>query len=55
MGLIDCDGDGVLEAGYSVQRSGIFTCRNLWTGEIKWEVKLPSPAGRSGAGGRCGW
>lgn len=45
MGLIDCDGDGVLEVGYSVQRSGIFTCRNLWTGEIKWQLKLPATAG----------
>lgn len=45
MGLIDCDGDGALEAGYSVQRSGVFTCRNLWTGEIKWQLKLPGPVG----------
>ena len=42
-GLIDVDGDGVIEAGYAAQNSNVFICRNLWTGEIKWQLELPGP------------
>ena len=41
-GLVDVDGDGVLEVGYAALNSTTFICRNLWTGEVKWELPLPS-------------
>ncbi len=43
VGLIDVDGDGALEAGYALRNSRSFVCRDLWTGEVEWEVELPSP------------
>ena len=42
-GIIDVDGDGVLEAGYAVRNSAEFICRNIWTGDVKWRLELPSP------------
>jgi outer membrane protein assembly factor BamB len=41
IGLIDVDGDGVMEAGYVLINHRTFVCRNLWTGEIKWTLELP--------------
>lgn len=41
-GLVDVDGDGIIEAGYAPQNSNKFICRNLWTGAVKWELQLPS-------------
>ena len=41
-GLVDVDGDGVIEVGYAALNSKTFTCRNLWTGEVKWELPLPN-------------
>ena len=43
VGMVDVDGDGVIEVGYAVLNDPTFRCRNLWTGEIKWELQLPSP------------
>jgi hypothetical protein len=43
VGMVDVDGDGVLEVGYAVRNSPVFKCRNLWTGETKWELELPGP------------
>ena len=43
IGLVDVDGDGALEVGYTVRNSPVFKCRNLWTGEVKWELTLPGP------------
>jgi len=40
--LVDVDGDGVLEAGYAARRDATFICRDAWTGEIEWELELPS-------------
>lgn len=42
VGLIDVDGDGELEVGYALRNSRTFVCRSLWTGEVKWELELPS-------------
>lgn len=42
-GLIDVDGDGSLEAGYALRNSRTFVCRDLWSGEVEWELELPSP------------
>jgi len=42
VGLVDVDGDGVLEAGYALRGSRTFTCRDLWTGDVEWELELPS-------------
>ena len=42
VGMADVDGDGVMEVGYAVQNDATFTCRDLWTGEVKWELRLPS-------------
>ncbi len=41
IGLIDVDGDGVLEVGYALLNHSTFICRNLWTGDVKWELDLP--------------
>ena len=41
-GLVDVDGDGVIEVGYTLQNESTFVCRDLWTGEIKWTLSLPS-------------
>ncbi len=38
--VVDCDGDGRLEVGYEHQGDGWFVCRDLWTGEEKWRLKL---------------
>jgi|GEM_PF-969025 len=43
MGMIDVDNDGVLEVGYAAANHDRFLCRDLWTGEIEWEVTLPHP------------
>ncbi|MBI2297862.1 MAG: VCBS repeat-containing protein [Armatimonadetes bacterium] len=40
VGLIDVDGDGQLEVGYTVAHDPVFKCRDLWTGRMKWELKL---------------
>ncbi|MBD3291660.1 MAG: hypothetical protein GF393_01945 [Armatimonadia bacterium] len=42
-GLVDVDGDGYLEAGYALRNSPTFTCRDLWTGDVQWELELPFP------------
>ncbi|NOX55985.1 MAG: VCBS repeat-containing protein [Planctomycetes bacterium] len=41
VGLIDVDGDGRLEVGYEERRDGWFVCRDLWTGQEEWRIKLP--------------
>ena len=41
IGMVDVDGDGELEVGYSVINSREFICRNAWTGEVEWTVPLP--------------
>ena len=38
--MVDVDGDGALEVGYAVQNSPVFTCRDLWTGDVEWEIDL---------------
>ncbi|MCC6492709.1 MAG: hypothetical protein IT424_06790 [Pirellulales bacterium] len=43
VGMIDVDADGVLEVGYTALNSRKFICRNLWTGEVEWELELPYP------------
>jgi hypothetical protein len=43
VGIIDVDGDGVLEAGYANKSSRNFTCRNVWTGQVKWQIVLDTP------------
>jgi len=43
VGMVDVDGDGIMEVGYAALNDSIFRCRNLWTGEVKWEIQLPSP------------
>jgi len=40
-GMVDVDGDGVMEVGYSARHDHTFRCRDLWTGEVKWELALP--------------
>ncbi len=39
--LIDCDGDGTIEVGYTLQNSNTFVIRDLWTGEIETSLELP--------------
>ncbi|MCA9231439.1 MAG: PQQ-binding-like beta-propeller repeat protein [Planctomycetales bacterium] len=39
--MIDVDGDGVMEVGYSARREKTFVCRDLWTGEVEWQLELP--------------
>jgi len=41
VGLVDVDGDGVMEVGYAAQNDPVFKCRDLWSGEVKWELELP--------------
>ncbi len=41
VGMIDVDGDGVLETGYCAANSKKFVCRNIWNGKVKWELELP--------------
>ena len=43
VGIVDVDGDGVLEAGYAIKNSRTFKCRNVWTGDIKWQLELDTP------------
>jgi len=45
IGMIDVDGDGQLEVGYAVQNDRTFICRDIWTGNVKWELELPSSSG----------
>jgi len=40
--MIDVDGDGVMEVGYAAKGDSTFICRDLWTGNIEWELELPS-------------
>jgi hypothetical protein len=42
VGMVDVDGDGRMEVGYSVRNTQTFKCRDLWTGEMEWELKLPN-------------
>lgn len=42
VGLVDVDGDGVLEVGYAPLNDPVFRCRDLWTGATKWELRLPT-------------
>jgi outer membrane protein assembly factor BamB len=42
IGMIDVDSDGTLEIGYAALNSPKFICRDLWTGEVEWELDLPS-------------
>ncbi len=41
VGLVDVDGDGKLEVGYSALYDRKFVCRDLWTGAVEWELELP--------------
>jgi hypothetical protein len=41
VGLVDVDGDGVMEVGYAPLNDPVFRCRDLWTGTTKWELRLP--------------
>jgi hypothetical protein len=43
IGFVDVDDDGVLEVGYALRNSNLFRCRDLWTGDDKWNLELPSP------------
>jgi len=43
LGMIDVDGDGVMEVGYALANRNQFLCRDLWTGNIEWEVTVPHP------------
>ncbi len=43
VGVVDIDGDGILEVGYAAQRSTRFRCRDFWSGEVEWELDLPQP------------
>ena len=43
VGIVDVDGDGVLEAGYAIKNSRTFKCRNVWTGDVKWQLELETP------------
>ena len=46
IGFIDIDGDGVMEVGYALRNDTLFRCRDLWTGDTKWTIDLPSlPSG----------
>lgn len=42
VGMVDVDGDGIMEVGYAVQNSRTFLCRDLWTGTTKWTLELPT-------------
>ncbi|MGI9427304.1 MAG: FG-GAP repeat domain-containing protein [Bythopirellula sp.] len=42
--LVDVDGDGALEAGYSARNDTKFVCRDVWTGNVEWTLELPAPA-----------
>jgi hypothetical protein len=39
--LVDVDGDGSLEAGYVAKNSTTYVCRDVWSGEVEWELELP--------------
>ncbi len=46
VGMVDVDGDGTLEVGYALLHDTTFVCRDMWTGETKWELSLPkAPSG----------
>jgi hypothetical protein len=44
IGLVDVDGDGSMEVGYSALYDPTFVCRDAWTGDVEWELELPSAA-----------
>ena len=44
IGMVDVDGDGEMEVGYAALNSDEFVCRDLWTGQVEWEVTLPYAA-----------
>jgi FG-GAP-like repeat len=41
LGLVDVDGDGRLEVGYAPLGQKNFICRDLWSGDVEWELELP--------------
>lgn len=43
LGMIDVDNDGMMEVGYAPANYDRFICRDLWTGNIEWEITLPHP------------
>ena len=43
VGMVDVDGDGSMEVGYALLNNTDFICRDLWTGQIKWTISLPTP------------
>ena len=43
IGMIDVDGDGRMEVGYAALRDATFVCRDMWTGQVEWELELPAP------------
>ncbi|MBT3341558.1 MAG: PQQ-binding-like beta-propeller repeat protein [Gemmatimonadetes bacterium] len=43
IGFVDVDGDGVMEVGYALRNDREFRCRDLWSGDTKWTIDLPSP------------
>lgn len=43
VGMVDVDGDGVMEVGYAVRNRPVFKCRDLWTGKVEWQLRLPTP------------
>jgi outer membrane protein assembly factor BamB len=45
VGMIDVDGDGMMEVGYAVRGSTTFVCRDLWTGRVEWKLELPIALG----------
>lgn len=44
IGLVDVDRDGRMEVGYAAINDRKFVCRDLWTGEVEWDLELPSPS-----------
>ena len=41
IGLVDVDADGELEVGYSLKNHSMFHCRDLSSGNHKWQIDLP--------------
>lgn len=41
IGLVDVDGDGSVEVGYSLKNHVTFYCRDLFSGKHKWQIELP--------------
>ena len=44
VGMVDVDGDGRLEIGYTHRRGSTFRCQDVFTGTIEWELELPTNA-----------